>query len=34
MFSIAANTPVALGIGKESVTEKPTNAFPYMPPAA
>jgi Domain of unknown function (DUF4331) len=27
MFSIAANTPVRLGIGKESVTRKPTTAF-------
>ena len=33
MFSIAANTPVQLGIGKESVTSKPSQAFPYMPPA-
>lgn len=31
MFSIAANTPVRLGIGKESVTSKPSNAFPYVP---
>ena len=33
MFSIATNTPVRLGIGKESVTSKPTNTFPYVPPA-
>ena len=33
MFSIAANTPVRLGIGKESVTSKPSNAFPYVPAA-
>jgi hypothetical protein len=34
MFSIAANSPVRLGIGKESVTAKPSRAFPYVPPAA
>ncbi|MFZ0478864.1 MAG: DUF4331 family protein [Terriglobales bacterium] len=33
MFSIAANTPVSLGIGKESVTAKPSTAFPYVPAA-
>jgi hypothetical protein len=32
MFSIAANTPVSLGIGKESVATKPSDAFPYVPP--
>ena len=31
MFSIAANTPVRLGIGKESVTAKPSKVFPYVP---
>ncbi len=31
MFSIAANTPVRLGIGKESVTSKPSETFPYVP---
>jgi hypothetical protein len=31
MFSIAANAPVRLGIGKESVTAKPSKAFPYVP---
>ena len=31
MFSIAANTPVSLGIGKESVTSKPSTTFPYVP---
>jgi hypothetical protein len=31
MFSIAANTPVSLGIGKESVTSKPSTTFPYIP---
>ena len=33
MFSIAANAPVRLGIGKESVTVKPSKSFPYVPPA-
>jgi hypothetical protein len=33
MFSIAANTPVRLGIGKESVTSKPSKTFPYVPSA-
>jgi len=33
MFSIAANTPVRLGIGKESVTSKPSKTFPYVPAA-
>jgi hypothetical protein len=33
MFSVAANTPVKLGIGKESVTSKPSKVFPYMPAA-
>ncbi len=33
MFSIATNSPVRLGIGKESVTSKPSNAFPYVPQA-
>jgi len=31
MFSITANTPVRLGIGKESVTTKPSKTFPYVP---
>jgi Domain of unknown function (DUF4331) len=31
MFSIASNAPVALGIGKESVSSKPSKAFPYVP---
>ena len=31
MFSIALNTPVRLGIGKESVTSKPSKTFPYVP---
>jgi hypothetical protein len=31
MFSIATNTPVSLGIGKESVTAKPSRTFPYVP---
>ena len=34
MFSIAANTPVRLGIGKESVTSKPSTTFPYVPVAS
>jgi hypothetical protein len=33
MFSIAANAPVRLGIGKESVTSKPSTTFPYVPVA-
>jgi hypothetical protein len=33
MFSIAANTPVRLGIGKDSVTSKPSKTFPYVPAA-
>jgi len=31
MFSLAANTPIRLGIGKESVTSKPSKKFPYVP---
>jgi len=31
MFSLAANTPISLGIGKESVTSKPAKSFPYVP---
>ena len=34
MFSIASNTPVSLGIGKESVTSKPSKTFPYVPAVA
>jgi Domain of unknown function (DUF4331) len=34
MFSLAANTPVSLGIGKESVTSKPSQQFPYVPAAS
>ena len=34
MFSIAANTPIRLGIGKESVTAKPSTKFPYVPVVA
>jgi len=34
MFSMAANTPVSLGIGKESVTSKPSKTFPYVPAAS
>ncbi len=32
MFSIATNSPVRLGVGKESVTSKPSASFPYVPP--
>lgn len=32
MFSLTANTPIRLGIGKESITRKPTSTFPYVPP--
>jgi hypothetical protein len=31
MFTLAANTPISLGIGKESVTSKPSRVFPYVP---
>ncbi|MGA2422454.1 MAG: DUF4331 family protein [Terriglobales bacterium] len=31
MFSIAANAPVRLGIGRDSVTSKPSPTFPYVP---
>ena len=34
MFSTAANTPIHLGIGKESVTSKPRTTFPYVPAAS
>jgi hypothetical protein len=34
MFSRAANTPIRLGIGKESVTSKPSRMFPYVPQVA
>lgn len=33
MFSLAANTPISLGIGKESVTPQPSKKFPYVPAA-
>ena len=32
MCSLATNSPVSLGIGKESVTSKPRTTFPYVPP--
>ena len=32
MFSIAANAPIRLGIGKDSVGSKPSTTFPYVPP--
>jgi hypothetical protein len=31
MFSFAANTPVILGLGRQSVTSKPSPIFPYVP---
>jgi hypothetical protein len=31
MFSMAANAPVRLGIGRDSVTSKPSPTFPYVP---
>jgi hypothetical protein len=34
MFSVASNTPLGLGIGKESVSSKPSKIFPYVPAAA
>ncbi|XVU28072.1 DUF4331 family protein [Actinoplanes sp. CA-054009] len=34
MFSLAANTPIGLAIGKESITAKPRPAFPYVPAAS
>ncbi|MEI9974641.1 MAG: DUF4331 family protein [Ignavibacteriota bacterium] len=34
MFSLAANTPIRLGIGKESVPSKPSKTFPYVPAAS
>jgi len=34
MFSMASNSPVRLGIGKDSVTSKPSKTFPYVPAAS
>ena len=34
MFSFASNSPIRLGIGKESVTLKPTKVFPYVVPVS
>ncbi len=34
MFTIAANTPIGLGIGKGSVPSKPSKTFPYVPVAS
>ncbi|QUQ65822.1 DUF4331 family protein [Kutzneria sp. CA-103260] len=31
MFSFASNSPVSLGIGRESVTAKPSDTWPYVP---
>jgi hypothetical protein len=33
MFSFASNSPIGLGIGKESVTSRPSASWPYVPPA-
>ena len=33
MFSFASNSPAGLGIGKASVTSKPSDSWPYVPPA-
>lgn len=30
MFTIAANTPISLGIGKASVPSSPSTTFPYL----
>ena len=32
MFSFASNSAITLGIGKDSVTRKPTKTFPYIAP--
>ncbi|MGW7543151.1 hypothetical protein ACWGKQ_18875 [Streptomyces sp. NPDC054770] len=34
MFSLAANTPFDIGLTKDCVTALPTDAFPYVAPAA
>ncbi|MGW6463634.1 DUF4331 family protein [Streptomyces rubiginosohelvolus] len=34
MFSIAANTPISLGLTRESVDPSPVASFPYVPPVA
>src|SRR6266850_4990250 len=31
IFSLASNTPVGLGVAKESVASKPSRTFPYVP---
>ncbi|GAA3438715.1 DUF4331 family protein [Kutzneria kofuensis] len=31
MFSLASNSPVSLGIGRESVTAEPSDIWPYVP---
>jgi hypothetical protein len=31
MFTLATNTPLSLCIGKESVSARPSTAFPYVP---
>jgi hypothetical protein len=34
MFSFASNSAVTMTIGKESVTSKPSDTWPYVPPAS
>jgi len=34
MFSLAANTPVSLGLGHDSVSAQPTPSFPHVSPAS
>jgi hypothetical protein len=31
MCSLVTNTPVSLGIGKETVSPRPSTVFPYVP---
>jgi hypothetical protein len=31
MFTLAANTPLGVGLGKGSVTDRPSSTFPYVP---
>jgi hypothetical protein len=32
MFSFAGNTPLGIGIGRDSAAVPPSGAFPYVPP--
>ena len=34
MFSFASNSPISLGIGKESVALRPTKVFSYVVPVS